>query len=231
MNFRLSPINLLSLRLIRIFHLFLFVSLSWRNGEPASFGFAVQSAWDVIQRLGHHSGGVELSGWSPPQAGSSGGRVFFVYTVISGMTAPRESRCKLGSKKVSPAHSRLRLMNLLYRVYTKAVVRAGGSAGHIFLRHAPALLGLQRRAACPPLNIITGRWEPRSPPGEPFRGAFGPRMSENRRETAPENSSRDPEIALDMVLRGVVLSDNDIYRILRNHFGRNRPPPSFPHRT
>ena len=96
------------------------------------------------------------------------------------------------------------------------MVRAGRSARHESLRYAPSVPGPQRRAAshpaCLPLIIVTGRWKPRSPPGEQFRGASGPQMSEKRRKTAPENSSKDPGIVLDMVLRGVILSDNNNYR-------------------
>ncbi len=168
-----------------------------------------------------------------------GGEGLFVYTVISGMTAPRESRCKLGSIKVSPAHSRLRLMNLLYRVYIKAAVRpvlirigsagarrrgraavrAGGSAGHIFLRHAPALHGLQRQ-------VSSGRLEPGLPAANcyywtleaPFsagRAVSGRIRAENERKktrNGARNPSGDPEIALDMVVRGVIFSDNNSYK-------------------
>ena len=94
------------------------------------------------------------------------------------------------------------------------------SATHEFPRYARTFFGLHRRAAshtaCPPLIVVTGRRKPRSPPGDPFRGAFGPQISEKRRKTAPENSSGDPGIALDMVLRGVVLSDNNNYRKSEN---------------
>ncbi len=94
------------------------------------------------------------------------------------------------------------------------------SATHEFPRYARTFFGLQRRAAshpaCPPLIVVTGRLKPRSPPGNPFRGAFVPQISEKRGKTAPENSSGDPGIALDMVLRGVVLSDNNNYRKSEN---------------
>ena len=94
------------------------------------------------------------------------------------------------------------------------------SATHEFPRYARTFFGLQRRAAshtaCPPLIVVTGRRKPRSPPGDPFRGAFVPQMSEKRGKTAPENSSGGPGIALDMVLRGVVLSDNNNYRKSKN---------------
>ena len=73
-------------------------------------------------------------------------------------------------------------------------------------------LPIIRTPACPPLISITGRWKPRFRRENPFRGAFGPETSEKRRKTTPENSPGDPGIALDMVLRGVVLSDNRNYR-------------------
>ena len=129
-------------------------------------------------------------------------------------------------------------MNLLYRVYIKAAVRpvviriggagarrrgraavrAGGSAGHEFLRYAPAFHVLRRQ-------VSSGRLEPGLPAANcyywtleaPFsarRPVSGRVRAENERKKTQNDArkpSGNPGIVLDMAVRGGIFSDNNSY--------------------